>query len=166
MAWAFEVGKKLGLRCACFSPASAAFLAMLLRIDSLIQDGVLDEKGWTTRQETLQLAPGMPRIETSLMPWNKAGAPEGQPVIFKLVTGNNRAMDLAEVIVCNSFHEAEAGAFKLYPNEEVSAKVMQVVGDEGIRERVRALKDAACRCLAEGGSSYENFKRFVDLLKE
>jgi UDP:flavonoid glycosyltransferase YjiC (YdhE family) len=50
--------------------------------------------------------------------------------------------------------------------EEVSGKVTQVVGDDGIRERARALKDASCRCLADGGSSYQNFKRFVDLLKK
>jgi hypothetical protein len=65
----------------------------------------------------LQLGPGVPPIDTSLLPWNTAGAPEGQPSIFQLITRNNRAMeDLAEIIVCNSFHEAEPGAFELYPN--------------------------------------------------
>ncbi|GJM96669.1 hypothetical protein PR202_ga13531 [Eleusine coracana subsp. coracana] len=339
MAWALRVGKKLGLRCACFWPGSAAFLAVILGVDRFIQEGVLDEKGWPRRKETLQLAPGMPPVDTSQLPWNTAGAPEGQPVIFQLITGNNRAIaDVAEVTLCNSFREAEPGAFKLYPDvlpfgplfadaqfrkpvgqlfpedarciewldaqperavvyvafgsfaifdprqfeelalgleltgrpflwvvrpdstaglsdawldefrrriagrgmivswcsqqqvlahravacfvshcgwnstmegvrngvpflcwpyftdqfmnqsyicdvwrnglpmvpgpdgvvtkEEVRGKVMRVVGDDGIKERVRALKDASCRCLAEGGSSYENFKKFVDLLKE
>ncbi|TVT97863.1 hypothetical protein EJB05_56875, partial [Eragrostis curvula] len=119
----------------------------------------------------------MPPLDTSLMPWNKAGAREGQPVIFQLVTRCNETKDLAEIIVCNSFLEAEASAFKLCPNilpigpltglavvpgvngvvtkEEVSGKVIRVVGDNGIES-----------CVARGGSSYENFKRFVDLLKQ
>jgi hypothetical protein len=46
MAWAFEVGKKLGLRCACFSVGSAAFLAVTLRLHGLIHEGVLDDKGF------------------------------------------------------------------------------------------------------------------------
>ena len=50
--------------------------------------------------------------------------------------------------------------------EEVSSKVDQVAGDEGIADRARLLKDAACRCVREGGSSHENFNRFVDLLRE
>lgn len=45
MAWALEVGKKLVLRCACFRPGSAAFLAVILRLHWLIQEGVLDERG-------------------------------------------------------------------------------------------------------------------------
>ncbi|KAF8709820.1 hypothetical protein HU200_029532 [Digitaria exilis] len=50
--------------------------------------------------------------------------------------------------------------------EEVSGKVEKVIGDEGMTERARMLRDAACKCLGEGGSSSENFCRFVDLLRE
>uniref|UniRef100_N1R357 Putative UDP-glucosyltransferase n=1 Tax=Aegilops tauschii TaxID=37682 RepID=N1R357_AEGTA len=50
--------------------------------------------------------------------------------------------------------------------EEVSTKLEQVMGDHGISERARMLRDAARRSLGEGGSSYENFKRFISLLKE
>jgi hypothetical protein len=66
--------------------------------------------------ETFQLAPGMPPLHTSQLSWNNAGAPEGQHIIFDLVTRNNKLMELAEIAVCNSFHEAEAGAFKLFPD--------------------------------------------------
>jgi hypothetical protein len=45
MAWAFEAGKELGLRCACFWVGSAAFLAVTSRLRGLIHEGVLDEKG-------------------------------------------------------------------------------------------------------------------------
>ncbi|KAM0836359.1 hypothetical protein ACQ4PT_062381 [Festuca glaucescens] len=50
--------------------------------------------------------------------------------------------------------------------EEVQSKLEQVIGDKEIAERVRMLRDAASRSLNEGGSSYENFKRFVHLLTE
>ncbi|KAE8817125.1 Glycosyltransferase [Hordeum vulgare] len=116
MGWSLEVAKKLGIRCASFWPASAACLAIMLNIPKLIQDGVLNDKGWPDREETLQLAPGMPPLHTSLLPWNSAGAPDGQHIIFQLVCRNNKFNDHAEMTVCNSFHEAEAGAFKLFPN--------------------------------------------------
>ncbi|KAF0915038.1 hypothetical protein E2562_033166 [Oryza meyeriana var. granulata] len=116
MGWSFVVARKLGIRVASFWPASAACLAIMLKIPKLIEDGVLNEKGWPERQETLQLAPGMPPLHTSLLSWNNAGAPEGQHIIFDLVCRNNRLNDLAEMTVCNSFHEAEAGVFKLFPD--------------------------------------------------
>jgi hypothetical protein len=49
--------------------------------------------------------------------------------------------------------------------EELSGKVERVLGNDGIRERVSALTDAACRSIAEGGSSHDHFKKFVELLK-
>ncbi|VAI36890.1 unnamed protein product [Triticum turgidum subsp. durum] len=123
MGWSFEVAKRLGIRVASFWPASAACLAIMLKIPELIQNGVLNDKGifyctvgWPEREETLRLAPGMPPLHTSLLPWNNAGAPDGQHIIFHLVCRNNKFSDHAEMTVCNSFHDAEAGAFKLFPN--------------------------------------------------
>ncbi|RLM58215.1 putative UDP-glucosyltransferase [Panicum miliaceum] len=204
------------------------------------------------RQETFELAPGMPPLHTSQLPWTNAGAPEAQRIIFELITGNNKLNDLAEMTVTNSFHEAEAGASKLFPNilpigplsadqkpvgnllpedgrcikwldaqpdrcgwnstmegvrngvpflcwpyfcdqhlnrsyitnvwrtglavspgvdgivtkEELRTKVEQVIGDAGIKERARLFADVARRCVREGGSSYENFNRLVNLLSE
>ncbi|KAL6637882.1 hypothetical protein ACP70R_025454 [Stipagrostis hirtigluma subsp. patula] len=116
MGWSFEVAKRLGIRVASFWPASLACFAIIDRIPKLIEQGLINEKGWPEREETLQLAPGVPPLHTSLLPWNIAGAPEGQPAIFRAITRNNKLNDLAEVVVCNSFHEAEAGAFKLFPD--------------------------------------------------
>lgn len=58
----------------------------------------------------------MPPLHTSLLSWNNAGAPEGQHIIFQLVCRNNKLNDLAEITVCNSFLEAEPGAFGLFPS--------------------------------------------------
>ncbi|PWZ58344.1 UDP-glycosyltransferase 83A1 [Zea mays] len=116
MGWSFEVAKKLGIRVVSFWPAATACLAFMLKIPKLIQDGLLDDKGLPVRQETFQLAPGMPPLHSSQLSWNNAGEPEGQHIIFELVTRNNKLNDeLAEMVVSNSFYEAEAGAFKLFP---------------------------------------------------
>jgi UDP:flavonoid glycosyltransferase YjiC (YdhE family) len=48
--------------------------------------------------------------------------------------------------------------------EELCGKVEQVIGDGQVKERVRLFKDAARRCIGEGGSSYDNFTKFVNLL--
>ncbi|KAL6637883.1 hypothetical protein ACP70R_025455 [Stipagrostis hirtigluma subsp. patula] len=116
MGWSFEVAKKLGIRVASFWPASAAGFAMNLKIPMLIKEGLINDKGWPERDETFELAPGMPPLETTLLPWNKLGPPEGQPIIFEAITRSNKLNDLAEMALCNSFSEAEAGAFKLFPN--------------------------------------------------
>ncbi|GJM96665.1 hypothetical protein PR202_ga13527 [Eleusine coracana subsp. coracana] len=116
MGWSFEVAKRLGIRVACFWPASMACLAIMLKIPELMEEGLIDDKGLPRRQETFQLAPGMPPLHTSQLSWNNAGAPEGQHIIFDLVTRNNALMGLAEMAVCNSFHDAEAGAFELFPD--------------------------------------------------
>ncbi|CAM0876312.1 unnamed protein product [Alopecurus aequalis] len=116
MGWSFEVAKKLGIRVASFWPASAANHTMTLKIPELIQDGVLNDKGWPEREETLQLAPGMPPLHTSLLAWNNVAPREGQHIIFQFICRSNKFNDLAEIVVCNSFQEAEAGAFKLFPN--------------------------------------------------
>ncbi|KAL5217122.1 hypothetical protein ABZP36_017806 [Zizania latifolia] len=116
MGWSFAVSRKLGIRVASFWPASAACLAIMLKIPKLIEDGVLNDKGWPVREETLHLAPGVPPLHTSLLSWNNSGDPNGQHIIFDLVVRNTKLNDLAEIVVCNSFHEAEAGVFKLSPN--------------------------------------------------
>jgi hypothetical protein len=59
-----------------------------------------------------------------------------------------------------------AGEDGVVTKEEVHSKLEQLIGDKEIAERVRMLRDAARRSLNEGGSSYANFKRFVNLLTE
>jgi hypothetical protein len=371
MGVCFEAACKLGIRVAAVFPASAGNLGTLFKVPQLIEEGYFDDKGmygccnlaaftWHTgvknshstsirvtnagfpkRHGLFELAPGMPPLCPSQMPWSIDGDVAGQEVAYQLVTRNTQAArSHAEIIVCNSFRDAEAAAFELFPSivpigplfadaellkpvgqllpedtgclrwldaqpdgsvvyvafgsfaifnprqfeelalgleltgrpflwvvrpdfttggglskawfdefqgrvagrgvvvswcpqqkvlghravacfvshcgwnstmegvrngvrflcwpyfvdqfanrsyvcdiwrtglavspgedgvvtkEEVSSKVDQVVGDEGIAVRARLLKDAACRCVSEDGSSHENFNRFVDLLRE
>uniref|UniRef100_A0A452XFK2 Glycosyltransferase n=3 Tax=Aegilops tauschii subsp. strangulata TaxID=200361 RepID=A0A452XFK2_AEGTS len=116
MGLCFEVAKKLGVRVACVFPASAAGLGTLLRLPQLIEDGFFDDKGFPKRRGAFEIAPNMPPMYTSHMPWSIDGALEGQEVSFRLVSRNTQATSLAEIIVCNSFHDAETAAFELFPD--------------------------------------------------
>uniref|UniRef100_A0ACD5VC83 Uncharacterized protein n=1 Tax=Avena sativa TaxID=4498 RepID=A0ACD5VC83_AVESA len=112
----FEVAKKLGVRVASFFPASAACLGTLFRVPQLIEDGFFDDKGFPKRRGAFDLAPKMPPVYTSHMVWSVEGGPDVQHAAFQLVCRNNEASSLAEIVVCNSFLEAEAAAFELFPN--------------------------------------------------
>uniref|UniRef100_A0ACD6A9C6 Uncharacterized protein n=1 Tax=Avena sativa TaxID=4498 RepID=A0ACD6A9C6_AVESA len=116
MGLCFEVAKKLGVRVACVFPASAAGLGTLLRVPQLIEDGFFDDNGVPKRRGAFEVAPNMPPMYTSHMPWSIDGAPEGQQVSFRLVSRNTQATSLAEIIVCNSFLDAETAAFELFPD--------------------------------------------------
>ncbi|CAL4927423.1 unnamed protein product [Urochloa decumbens] len=340
MGMCFDAARKLGVRVAAVFPASAACLGTLFKVPQLIEDGFFDDKGFPKRHGSFEIAPGMPPFCPSQMPWSIDGPAEGQEVGYRMVSRNTQAArDHAEIILCNSFRDAEAAAFQLFPSilpvgplfadaelrkpvgqllpedtgclrwldaqphrsvvylafgsftifdpcqfqelalgleltgrpflwvvrpdfttgdlseawfdefkdrvagkgmvvswcpqqqvlahsavacfvshcgwnstmegvrncvpflcwpyfvdqfanrdyicdiwrtglavspgedgvvtkEELSSKVEKVIGDEGIAERARVLRDAACKCLGEGGSSRENFDRLVDLLRE
>nr|CAB3493178.1 unnamed protein product [Digitaria exilis] len=101
----FEVAKKLGVRVASFWPSSAACLAILLSVPKLVEKGLVNEQAlpWDAA------APGV------------ADAMDGQqwratrtPALFQAVTRFDKFKNLAEVIICNSFQDIEAGALKLF----------------------------------------------------
>jgi hypothetical protein len=51
------------------------------------------------------------------MPWmDKMGAPVASPALFQALTRFYKLENLGEVVICNSFNEAEVGTFKLYPD--------------------------------------------------
>ena len=45
VGWALEVVEKMGIKRAAFSPVGAGYLAFVLRISKLIEDGILDAEG-------------------------------------------------------------------------------------------------------------------------
>ncbi|KAJ8506752.1 hypothetical protein OPV22_007638 [Ensete ventricosum] len=116
MGWAFEVAKKMGIRATCFWTASAAMLATMLSIPELIRAGILDADGLPRRHEKFQLSPGTPSIQTTQFAWNRAGDAAGQRIIFQLVVNNTKLLELAEYVICNTFHEIESPVLTLFPN--------------------------------------------------
>ncbi|XP_029120842.1 UDP-glycosyltransferase 83A1-like [Elaeis guineensis] len=52
------------------------------------------------------------------------------------------------------------------PKEQIKEKGDQIFLNEEMKARALMWKDIANRCIKEGGSSYKNFKSFVDSMKE
>ncbi|KAK8933684.1 UDP-glycosyltransferase 83A1 [Platanthera zijinensis] len=52
----------------------------------------------------------------------------------------------------------------MYSKEQIMSKLEALVGDKEIKERSSALKEAACKSLQIGGSSFNNFNKLIDLM--
>ncbi|XP_072956772.1 UDP-glycosyltransferase 83A1-like [Typha angustifolia] len=115
MGWSFALAKRMGLRVAVFNPASAGLLWVTLSIPKMIEDGVINDEGLPIKQEIFQLKPGMPPMSTLEFPWNYAGDAEVQKTVYRYVVHNNQAVNPAEIIVSNSFHELESSTFTHFP---------------------------------------------------
>ncbi|CAL4927422.1 unnamed protein product [Urochloa decumbens] len=111
----YEAAKNLGIKVASFWPESAACLAIMLNVPKLIEEGLFNDQGWAERDEAFQLVPGTPPLHTSLMPWmDKMGKPVGEPAVFEAITRFNEFYNLADMVICNTFRDAEAAALKLF----------------------------------------------------
>jgi hypothetical protein len=72
--------------------------------------------GSPKRHDSFEVAPGMPKLCPSQMPWCIDGSQEGRELAY-LFSGNAEATKrLADVVVCNSFLDAEAAAFEHFPS--------------------------------------------------
>lgn len=63
----------------------------------------------------VQLGPAMPRMDSSDFVWARVGNLAVQKIIFEAMVQNNRAVKLADWLICNSSYELEPGAFSLAP---------------------------------------------------
>ncbi|KAM0865543.1 hypothetical protein ACQ4PT_043200 [Festuca glaucescens] len=117
MCWALELADTAGVRVALFSTCSAAVLALRLHVPRFIEDGILDECGTVTRNETIKLSPKMPPIEAPEIPWASLGrSPDRMRVFIQNVLKTNPAIRLADTVICNTFEEIESEALDLFPN--------------------------------------------------
>ena len=48
---------------------------------------------------------------------------------------------------------------------EIKKKIENLVSDDGIKENAEKLKETARKIVSEGGSSYNNFKTFIEAIK-
>ncbi|KAG6509713.1 UDP-glycosyltransferase 83A1-like [Zingiber officinale] len=117
MGWAREAVRKKGLRSAFFWPAAAQSLATLLSIPELISRGIIDADGTTISEHgRFQLGPGLPFIDATQLTWNFCGGDgRTKKLIFNYIVNNNRAIDVADFIICNSFKELEEPTFRYNP---------------------------------------------------
>ncbi|KAF9624163.1 hypothetical protein IFM89_008101 [Coptis chinensis] len=118
MGWVFVVAKKMSIRGVAFWPASAVQLALKLRIPKLIEDGIItSEDGTVTKHQLIHLSPTVPAMSTAHFMWQcMATSAFQQKTIFELLVRNNRRINLADYLICNSFYELEPTTFSLVPN--------------------------------------------------
>ena len=131
--------------------------------------------GFPKRHGSFELTPGMPPLCPSQMPWSIDGPVQGQEVSYQLVSRNTQAARrYAEVVVCNSFRDAEAAAFELFPailpvgplsaDAELRKPVGQLLPeDTGCLRWLDAQPDGSVVYVAFGSSTFFNPRQFREL---
>ncbi|RLN15902.1 putative glucosyl transferase [Panicum miliaceum] len=161
MGWSFEVARKFGIRVVSFWPAATACFAFMLKIPELIEDGLIDDKAegpGAPRRGVLRVAL---RVESTM-----EGVRNGVPFLCWPYFADQFLDRNYITDVWRTGLAVSPGAGGVVTREELRSKVERVAGDGEIRERARLFRDAARRGVGEGGASYENFRKFVDLLRE
>ncbi|KAF7803068.1 UDP-glycosyltransferase 83A1-like [Senna tora] len=116
MAWALEVAEKMGIQRVAFWPASASLLALSLSIQKLLDDGIIDTDGTPTKDQIIQLSSKMPLMRTEHFVWAQIGEDlKAQKIVFNYMRSNNKAMQVAHWVICNSTSELEPSAFAYAP---------------------------------------------------
>ncbi|KAL7256589.1 hypothetical protein ACSBR1_010513 [Camellia fascicularis] len=116
LGWALDVAEKMQIKRVAFWPAAAALLALKFSIPALLDDGIINDNGTPTKIQMIQLSPTMPAICTSHLVWACIGDLTTQKIIFELNVRNNRSVQVADWLICNSTYELEPAAFSLFPN--------------------------------------------------
>ncbi|KAK8933996.1 UDP-glycosyltransferase 84A1 [Platanthera zijinensis] len=60
---------------------------------------------------------------------------------------------------------AAADENNIYSHEKIRSKLEELIGDEKIKETSLFWKETARKSLEMGGSSFDNFNNFIDLMK-
>ncbi|CBI21224.3 unnamed protein product, partial [Vitis vinifera] len=115
MGWALEVAEKMGIQRAVFWPASATLLALFFSVQKLIDDGIVDNNGTPTKHQMIKLSETMPAMNTAQFVWACIGDLSTQKIVFDVILRNNKALLLAEWVICNSSYDLEPGTFTLAP---------------------------------------------------
>ncbi|XVF16717.1 hypothetical protein REPUB_Repub10bG0056200 [Reevesia pubescens] len=111
-----DVAAELGIRTAAFWPASLYQLVALLSIPQLIDDGLIDENGTVINEHKIfELSPTMPAIHPKNFLWVSFGDSTTQKFMFHFLKGNNKTVETADWVLCNSSLDLEAEGFTLVP---------------------------------------------------
>jgi hypothetical protein len=101
--------------------------------------------GLPKRQDSIELAPGMPKLHPTQMPWTIDGDDGGQQVVCQMMVGNSQAASrFAEIVVGNSFLDAEAAVFEHFPS---IMPIGPLFADGELRKPVGQFWPEDARCL-------------------
>ncbi|KAG6578551.1 UDP-glycosyltransferase 83A1, partial [Cucurbita argyrosperma subsp. sororia] len=115
LGWALEVAEKMRVRRVAFWPAAAALLAMQFRIPKLIEEKLIDFDGTLLKSEEIMLASSVPTTRTESLVWACVGDKETEKILFQVCLRNNKAIEAADWVICNTVYELEAEIFSIAP---------------------------------------------------
>ncbi|XP_071711703.1 UDP-glycosyltransferase 83A1-like [Rutidosis leptorrhynchoides] len=116
MGWVSKVAKKMGIRLATFCAGSAALLASFLSVQTLFEDGVIDNNGVPLKKQIVHLSTTMPAMDPSNFTWACMGDAATNKILFNIIVLEcKKAAEVADRIICNSTMELEPGAYTLFP---------------------------------------------------
>ncbi|KAL5851344.1 hypothetical protein ACOSQ3_006462 [Xanthoceras sorbifolium] len=115
LGWGMQLAVEKGIRGVVFSGNMAAGLVLISKIPKLIDDGIIDKDGNITKKQMLKLSPSMPSMSPSHFPWASLGIPKLQKLFFEFASKNNKSLELADWVLCNSAHELEPATFDTEP---------------------------------------------------
>ncbi|CAI9777420.1 unnamed protein product [Fraxinus pennsylvanica] len=116
LGWAMEVAEKMGIKKVAFWPAAAALFALLFKIPSLIDKGIIDSEGTPMKNQIIQLSQAMPPMKTVDFFWNCLGDEVEQKIFFKLLFENMQSVKSPDRLICNSSNWLEPGTFASFPD--------------------------------------------------
>ncbi|CAA3015387.1 UDP-glycosyltransferase 83A1-like [Olea europaea subsp. europaea] len=116
LGWAIEVAEKMGIKKVAFWPAASALFALLFKIPSLIDEGIIDSEGTPMKNQIIQLSQAMPPMKTTDFFWNCLGDETEQKLFFKLLVKNMQSVKSSDRLICNSSDWLEPGTFALFPD--------------------------------------------------
>ncbi|XP_022880617.1 UDP-glycosyltransferase 83A1-like, partial [Olea europaea var. sylvestris] len=116
LGWAIEVAEKMGIKKVAFWPAASALFALLFKIPSLIDEGIIDSEGTPMKNQIIQLSQAMPPMKTTDFFWNRLGDEAEQKLFFKLLVKNMQSVKSSDRLICNSSDWLEPGTFALFPD--------------------------------------------------
>ncbi|XP_020230195.1 UDP-glycosyltransferase 83A1 [Cajanus cajan] len=117
MAWALDVGAKLGIKGAVLCPGSATLFALLYNVPRLIHHGIIDsDYGLAlTTKKTMRISPSMPEMDTRDFFWLNMGDPIIGNTVVDYLVHCTRSLHLTEWWLCNTTHELEPGTLSYIP---------------------------------------------------
>ncbi|OMP07808.1 UDP-glycosyltransferase 83A1 [Corchorus olitorius] len=160
MGWALDVAAELGISRVAVWPASMFQLVVCLCIPKMIDDGLIDENGFLVDKDKMfQVSPTTPAIDPKQFVWLTFADSSDQKTLFNFIKANNKAVDTADWVLCNSSLELEPQAFTLVP------KVEELLGNDDFKRRSFQVKEMLATSVSEGGSSTKTLKNFTEWLK-
>ncbi|TXG69921.1 hypothetical protein EZV62_004856 [Acer yangbiense] len=115
LGWAMEIAVDKEIKRAAFSVIAATASVSVSSIPKLMEDGIIGYDGNPTKKQMVQLSPFMPPMKTSHFVWVDHGVWKDQNLFFDYSLRNNRSIELADWVLCNSTYDLEPEPYNLNP---------------------------------------------------